>query len=59
MKGFDVLALRKREYIDGETKITAENLNDIQDEIIANREAIDALQSQAETQGGIVSASIE
>ena len=53
------MALRKREYIDGETKITAENLNAIQDEIIANREAIDALQSQAETQGGIVSASIE
>ena len=59
MKGFDVLALQKREYIDGETVITAKNMNDIQDEVIANREAIEALQSQAETQTGIVNASVE
>lgn len=59
MKGSGDLALKKREYIDGETVITAENMNDIQDEIIANRDAIEALQSQAEAQSGIVSAIIE
>ena len=53
------MALQKREYIDGETVITAKNMNDIQDEVIANREAIEALQSQAETQTGIVNASVE
>ena len=34
------MALTKRTYVDGETVITAENLNDIQDEIIANGTAI-------------------
>ena len=30
------MALTKRTYVDGETIITAQNLNDIQDEIISN-----------------------
>lgn len=30
------MALTKREYVDGETVITAQNLNDIQDEIKNN-----------------------
>ena len=30
------MALVKRTYVDGETIITAQNLNDIQDEIISN-----------------------
>lgn len=34
------MALSKRTYVDGETVITADNLNDIQDEIIANAGAI-------------------
>lgn len=55
MKGFDVLALQKVVYENGETVITAENMNEIQEEIIANREAIDALKSQS----GMVSASVE
>ena len=34
------MALNKRTYVDGETVITAENLNDIQDEVIANAAAV-------------------
>ena len=36
------MSLVKRTYVDGETVITAENLNDIQDAIIENKEAIEA-----------------
>ena len=35
------MSLVKRTYVDGETVITAENLNDIQDAIIENEEAIE------------------
>ena len=43
------MALNKREYTDQETVITAENLNDIQDEIIANAAAISSQSSQIAT----------
>ena len=35
------MALNKRTYVDQETVITAQNLNEIQDAIIANEEAIE------------------
>lgn len=38
------MSLTKRTYVDGETIITADNLNDIQDEIIANGVSISSLQ---------------
>jgi hypothetical protein len=34
------MALNKVNYIDGETVISAENLNDIQDEVIAHGDAL-------------------
>lgn len=43
------MALEKVEYVDGETRIRAKNLNDIQDEVIASREDIDVLKSQTAT----------
>lgn len=39
------MSLIKREYTDGVTIITAQNLNDIQDEIIRNAEDIDDMSS--------------
>ena len=42
------MSLNKRTYTDLVTVITAENLNDIQDEIIANEQAIDALGNLAD-----------
>ena len=52
------MALEKRTYIDQETVITAKNLNDIQDEIIANRQEIDSLKTQGASTD-IVPASVE
>ena len=42
------MGLTKRTYVDGETVITAENLNDIQDAIIENEGAIETLQDDVE-----------
>ena len=42
------MGLVKRTYVDGETVITADNLNAIQDAIIENEEAIDALGNLAD-----------
>lgn len=39
------MSLVKRTYIDGETVITADNLNDIQDAIIENEEAIEDVET--------------
>lgn len=41
------MALTKRTYVDGETKITADNLNAIQDEIIANETKISNVEQTA------------
>lgn len=49
MIGDGYMALEKVEYVDGETRIRAKNLNDIQDEVIANREDIEALKNGAAT----------
>ena len=40
------MALEKVTYEDQKTVITAKNLNDIQDEVIANREDVEALKKQ-------------
>ena len=40
------MALEKVDYKDGETVISAKNLNAIQDEIIANTQEVEALKSQ-------------
>ena len=53
-----VIALVKVIYNDGETIITAANMNEIQDEIIANQQAIEELQTQV-TGIDIVPASVE
>ena len=42
------MALTKRTYVDGETVITAENLNDIQDAVIDNEQTIAALGNVAD-----------
>ena len=39
------MALEKVHYVDRETVITADNLNQIQDEIIANAQAIEDIQA--------------
>lgn len=54
----NVLALEKVNYIDGETPITAKNLNEIQDEILAAKQAIEDLQTQGASTN-IVPASVE
>ena len=41
------MALTKKTYVDGETKITADNLNAIQDEIIANASTIASANTKA------------
>lgn len=43
------MALEKIVYVDGKTVIGAKNLNDIQDEVIANREDVDTLKKQVST----------
>ena len=43
------MALEKVKYEDKVTVIGAKNLNDMQDEIIANREDVDTLKSQVST----------
>ena len=53
-----VIALVKIIYKDGETVITAANMNQIQDEIIANQQAIEDLQNQV-ANTDIVPASVE
>ena len=54
------MALKKVTYKEKKTVISAENLNDIQDEVIANQQAIEALQNQVETQNAtIVIAGVE
>ena len=52
------MALEKVNYKDGETVITAKNMNQIQDEIIKNKQAIDVLQTQGAS-SDIVPASVE
>ena len=52
------MALEKVNYEDGKTVIRAKNLNDIQDEIIANQQAIEDLQTQGASTN-IVPASVE
>ena len=46
------MALNKVTYVDGSTKIKAENLNNIQDSIIANEQSIAALKL-AEAEDGV------
>lgn len=43
------MALDKVEYEDNKTVISAKNLNDIQDEVIANRRDVDELKGQVST----------
>ena len=50
------MALQKREHKNGETIITAENMNAIQDEVIAQGEELETLKSQVST---LLSASVE
>lgn len=50
------MALVKVVYVDGETVITADNLNAIQDEIIANTQEVEALKSQV---SALVEATVE
>jgi hypothetical protein len=50
------MALQKVIYKDDETVITAKNLNEIQDEIIANRQDVDKLKNQVTT---LVEATVE
>lgn len=50
------MALEKVVYTDGETVITAKNLNDIQDEVIASRADVEILKSQVST---LVEATVE
>lgn len=52
------MALEKVIYEDGKTVISAKNLNQIQDEIIANQQAIEELQTQGAS-SDIVPASVE
>ncbi len=52
------MALQKVFYEDGRTVITAENMNQIQDEIISNKQAIEELQTQGAS-SDIVPASVE
>ena len=47
------MGLVKRTYVDGETVITAENLNDIQDAIIQNEEDIATKGTYSKPSGGI------
>lgn len=49
------MSLTKRTYVDGETVITAENLNDIQDAIIQNEEDIATKGTYSKPSGGIPS----
>ncbi len=50
------MALQKVNYEDNKTVITAKNLNEIQDEVIANRQDVDSLKSQVAT---LVEATVE
>ena len=50
------MALEKVNYEDNKTVIAAKNLNDIQDEIIANRRDVDNLKSQV---SALVEATVE
>jgi hypothetical protein len=43
------MALEKVTYKDQVTVITAKNLNDIQDAVIANQQAVEELQAQTST----------
>lgn len=52
------MSLDKVNYVDGETTIGAKNLNDIQDAVIANQQAIESLQTQGASTD-IVPASVE
>ena len=47
------MGLVKRTYVDGETVITADNLNDIQDEIIQNASDISTKGTYSKPSGGI------
>ena len=47
------MGLVKRTYVDGETVITAENLNDIQDAIIQNEQDIATKGTYSKPSGGI------
>lgn len=50
------MALQKVNYEDNKTVITAKNLNEIQDEVIATRQDVDNLKSQA---SALVEATVE
>lgn len=50
------MALEKVTYEEKKTVISAKNLNDMQDEIIANREDVDALKNQV---SALVEATVE
>lgn len=52
------MALQKVLYEDGKTVITAENMNKIQDEIIANQREIEDLKTQGAA-SSIVPATVE
>lgn len=54
------MALEKVTYKDKVTTISAKNLNDMQDEIIANKQEIEQLKAQGGTQGaGMANATVE
>lgn len=50
------MALEKVTYEDNKTVITAKNLNEIQDEVIANRQDVEQLKSQVST---LIEATVE
>lgn len=52
------MVLEKVNYEDGKTVIQAKNLNDIQDAVIANQRAIEAMEEQA-AKANIVNAAVE
>ena len=54
------MALEKVNYEDGRTVITGKNLNDIQDAVIANQQAVEELQEKTSTPASsFVEATIE
>lgn len=50
------MALEKVNYVDKETIITAENMNEIQDAIIANQQEVETLKGQVST---LIEATVE
>lgn len=54
------MALEKVNYVDGETPITGKNLNEIQDAVIANQQAVEELQGKTSAPASsLVEATVE